>query len=126
MTLQEKLSNAHAFSNNGEDWTTDLDDLINDFEDSYQAGEIVSFYIGNKKNFTHADFICNALERAVEDAVEVAYDEVGEVAETYLEKLDTPENEAEFKKLVADFFQSKTCKHLASGRPRRSCSYLEW
>lgn len=108
MNLQQKLNNATCFSGNGEDWSSDMDDLINDFENYTEAGEIVSFFIANKKTFTHADFICNALERVIEDAVEQAYDEVGEVAETYLNKVDTPENEAEFKQLVANFLQEKS------------------
>ncbi len=97
-----------SFSTDGETFSDDEQCVIDYCLDNLDSGESFTLTIGKKRAFAHGDFFHKCqLENLVESLQERAYDEVGEIAETYLEHLATPDNEDEFQKLVSEWIQKK-------------------
>ena len=102
------FTKVEAFSTDGDTFYEDDQCVLDYCEENLSAGEVFTMSIGKKRKFTHGDFFHRCqLENLVEEMQERAHDEVGEVAETYLEHLATPDNEAEFQKLVCEWLQKK-------------------
>lgn len=102
------FSKVEAFSADGEFYDEDDQCIIDHGLDNLKEGESFTFYIGTKREFLHTDFFHkHLLNNLIESMQESACEEVGEVSDSYLSRLDTAENQDEFKKLVCNWIQEK-------------------
>ena len=77
----------YAYSVNGERYTEDYHEVINDLMGENMPGEEVWIYRATPIEYTHVDFI-NA-DYIVEQMQEIAYDEGSDWAEGYLDDIRT-------------------------------------
>jgi hypothetical protein len=73
-----------SYSANEEDWG-ELENIMEDLECDYDAGAVVEIFEGDAVAFTHKEFIRG--DRIIEDIQELAYDELGEWQQDYLDDL---------------------------------------
>ena len=98
----------YAYSRNDKEgpWHEDIQDAVLNLSDdpTFEAepGEEITIYRGEKTSFEHGDFASFIGETIQEHFQEVAYNEGGEHAETYLGDM-TPDHRNELAKMVVDY-----------------------
>jgi hypothetical protein len=96
-----------SYSTNEEDWN-DLEDIMDDLECDYDAGAVVEIFEGDAAAFTHKEFI--RADRIIEDIQELAYDELGEWQQDYLDDLaEDKEKVKQLNELLIKFI-TDNCK----------------
>lgn len=80
-------------------------EILDVISDQYEEGETVRIYLGTVVRYSYCDFI-NGWE-IIETMREIAFEEVGEVSDNFLDKLDSAEDIKELERHIEKFFNDK-------------------
>lgn len=97
-----------CYSYDEELYRSDFQEILDEFADTKEIGEQVTYWQGETSPYTHASFL--NIDRLVEDMQEAACDEAYEdLSEGYLDDL-TDEAKRELEKLILDFLNKKAAQ----------------
>lgn len=93
-----------VYSRNEEDWQ-DLESIMDGLEEDYEIGDTVKIFEGDAVAFAHDEFV--RADRILEIIQDLAYDEMGDWQDDYLEDLARNEVKVSaLNKLLIDFISA--------------------
>ena len=79
--------NYKVYSANGEDnWTEDLDLVLDEVGEGHKAGDTVEVYVGDSEPYSHSDFVNG--DSIIGGICDIGGEEMGEWCEDYLYDFD--------------------------------------